>query len=157
MIYFLRAGADGHVKIGWTKDKTTLVGRIATLQTGQPHKLHVIRTMEAARWGEAWLHGYFAGVQAVGEWFAYQDAMLTVDVPDVQPERISTEHDPRFTRNTIQVVLRVPRDIVDEARKRSVSQGQTLTATMVDAMRFAWALPEPSVKLAQQERNGTDG
>lgn len=82
MIYFMRAGESGHVKIGWTKDEKTLENRRRTLQTGQPFQLIVIRTIEAMRPAEAWLHGFFSGVKIYREWFKFQDEMLTIDVPD---------------------------------------------------------------------------
>ena len=55
MIYFLRAGDSDHVKIGWSKDADALRRRIATLQTGQPLPLVVLRTLDADRWCEGWL------------------------------------------------------------------------------------------------------
>ena len=89
MIYFLRAGTDGHVKIGWSRDDASLKRRIATLQTGQPLPLAVIRTIEAERWVEGWLHGFYAGVRAAGKWFAFQPDMLFVRHPDAKPKRHS--------------------------------------------------------------------
>ena len=56
---------------------------------------------------------------------------------------------PRFTRNTVQIVLRVPRDVEAEARKLAASRGWTLTETMIDAMRHAWGMGEPPVKVAR--------
>lgn len=81
----MRAGESGHVKIGWTKDDRTLRSRKNTLQIGQPFKLSVIRTIDAPRWAEAWLHGFFSGVQASGEWFEYQETMMTLEIPDDDP------------------------------------------------------------------------
>lgn len=49
MIYFLRAGSDGPVKIGRTKDRRTLKQRLATLQVGQAQTLSVIRNGGRAR------------------------------------------------------------------------------------------------------------
>ena len=85
MIYFLQAGSGGYVKIGWTQNETTLRRRVATLQTGQPFVLSLIRTINADRWAEGWLHGFYAGLRAAGEWFGYRDDMLTVAVPSRNP------------------------------------------------------------------------
>lgn len=86
MIYFMRAGESGHVKIGWTKDHGTLFSRRAKLQTGQPYPLIVLRTIEdAPRWAEVWLHGFFSGVRATGEWFEFQAEMLTIEPPAERP------------------------------------------------------------------------
>lgn len=90
MIYFLRAGADGPVKIGRTKDQRTLKQRVATLQIGQAHRLVILRTIEGDRAEEAWLHGLFAGVRMAGEWFQYSEEMRAVVPPvDVLPPIVS--------------------------------------------------------------------
>jgi len=87
VIYFLRAGDSDHVKIGWSKDQATLAKRVRTLQTGQPLKLVVFRTIEAERWTEGWLHGFYAGVCAAGEWFRFQHDMLEIMPPLCKPSR----------------------------------------------------------------------
>lgn len=86
MIYFIRAGEFGHVKIGWTADRQTLNGRLTSLQTGQPHRLKIIRTIEdAPRWSETWFHGVFAKTRMIGEWFEYSPEMLTIRPPLENP------------------------------------------------------------------------
>lgn len=75
MIYFARAGDDGPVKIGQSKD---VAKRIRELQTAHHSKLSVIRTIDAPLWVEGWLHGYFAAQRQVGEWFTYDAAMLEI-------------------------------------------------------------------------------
>lgn len=81
MIYFIRAGDDGHVKIGWTRDENTLAVRHQTLQVGQPARLSVIRTINAQKFTEGWLHEFFAHVRVAGELFTFVDDMLTIDPP----------------------------------------------------------------------------
>lgn len=81
MIYFIRAGSTDHIKIGWTKDSETLRRRVATLQIGHPLRLTVVRTLDAPRPAENWLHGFFSGVRATGEWFAFQEEMMTIKPP----------------------------------------------------------------------------
>ena len=102
MIYFLRAGADGHVKIGWTRDEAMLHSRIRSIQGAQPFPLVVLRRLDAPRWVETWLHGYFAGVRAAGEWFAYQPEMLTVE-PPVLETRLVGDGKVAMTRLTIDI------------------------------------------------------
>lgn len=87
MIYFLRAGENEHVKIGWTKDQSTLKRRIDSLQVGYPHRLAVIRTLEAERWAETWLHCFFINQRLEGEWFTFSSEMLTVEPPEEMPVR----------------------------------------------------------------------
>lgn len=86
MIYFLRAGDSNHVKIGWSKDHTSLIARIRILQTGHPLTLKIIRTIEGAPWGETWLHGFFSGARISGEWFKYHPDMIKVDIPKQKPD-----------------------------------------------------------------------
>lgn len=115
MIYFLRAGDDGPVKIGWTKDGKTLARRIATLQTGQPHKLAILRTLEAQRWVEGWLHGFFVGVRMAGEWFTYREDMLAIEPPLYQPKT--------FRKSKSMQALGM--DAIDEARAFRRAQRMT--------------------------------
>jgi len=89
MIYFMRAGDSGHVKIGYTRDQMTLQNRKVTLQTGQPFPLVVIRVIDPAPpWGEVWLHCFFSGVRAAGEWFSFHHEMLTIEPPSEKPKKI---------------------------------------------------------------------
>lgn len=78
MIYFIRRGEDGPVKIGFT---TNLDKRLASLQGGNAEKLTVIRTMDGDKETERVLHGYFADQRLHGEWFEYSEEMLRVDAP----------------------------------------------------------------------------
>jgi hypothetical protein len=102
MIYFLRAGLDGHVKIGWTRDEGMLHSRIRSIQGAQPFLLVVLRPLDAPRWVETWLQGYFAGVRAAGEWFAYQPEVLTVEPPALET-RLVGEGKVAMTRLTIDI------------------------------------------------------
>lgn len=65
-VYFIRAGRTNTVKIGWAIDPWA---RLASLQTGSPHKLflvcHIPGTQEAEwDWHERW-----ADLRIRGEWF----------------------------------------------------------------------------------------
>jgi len=81
MIYFLRSGEGGPVKIGFTKNAVTLKSRIYALQNAHYARLSLIRTIEANKAAETWLHNFFSGVRGVGEWFGFLDDMLTVMPP----------------------------------------------------------------------------
>ncbi|MCK8785235.1 GIY-YIG nuclease family protein [Roseomonas sp. NAR14] len=77
-VYFLRSGADGHVKIGCTGD----VGRrMAQLQTGSATVLTLLRTADGDLPEERWLHRRFADQHVRDEWFEFVPEMLTVAVP----------------------------------------------------------------------------
>lgn len=135
MIYFLQAGE--HVKIGRTTDAQSLSRRIVTLQTGQAHRLVLLRTIDAPGWAEGWLHGFFAGVRTAGEWFNYQEEMLTVPIPTEKP-RVN----PRITNTTRNLTMRYPVDLVEHAAK--LAREGSLKPVFVAALRQAWNLPEPA-------------
>lgn len=125
MIYFMRAGESGHVKIGWTKDHETLLSRRATLQTGQPHPLVVLRTIDdAPRQAEGWLHGFFAGVRAAGEWFEFQPDMLTIEPPPAPTEG--------WPGPSTRFICRMPNDLLSRlralAKERSIPMARIVFA-----------------------------
>ena len=69
--YFIQSGGeDGPVKIGRTTD---LAKRIASLSTGSPKTLRVLRVMDGDH--ESAMHWQFKHLRVRGEWFAY-DGML---------------------------------------------------------------------------------
>lgn len=86
MIYFAQMGETLHVKIGWS---TLPERRIARLQTGLPQKLTVLRLIDGPRWGEKWLHNQYAKRRISGEWFHFDDGMLSVTLPAEKPIRAS--------------------------------------------------------------------
>lgn len=87
MIYFLRAGERGHVKIGYTRDERTLQYRIKTLQTGQPAKIRLLRIINGPKWVENWFKEYFSELRLYGECFSYREDMLSVVPPDENPNK----------------------------------------------------------------------
>jgi hypothetical protein len=85
MIYFLRAMGGDMVKIGFTENDVTLKSRIASLQTGVPWKLELLRLIrEGGREMETWFHKQFSWAHSNGEWFVYTPMMLSAYPP--QPE-----------------------------------------------------------------------
>jgi len=73
MIYFIQQGIDGPIKIGTTDD---INKRIATLQTGSPHKLRLIGVIEGDQEKERQLHNFFSAYRLTGEWFAPDKMMF---------------------------------------------------------------------------------
>lgn len=134
MIYFLRAGDTGHVKIGWTKSEGTLKRRIGELQGGQPFRLTVVRTLpDAPRWVEVWLHGFFSGVRMIGEWFTFQPEMLSVVPPKERPPR-PVSHSKAFNAKSEQIALRLPREDMALAQARAAASGQRVSAVLREAI-----------------------
>lgn len=73
MIYMIRAGDDGPVKIGFTNDVTR---RVTKMQTDHYQRLVMMRVFDGGPREEALLHGRFAELRLVGEWFTFSDDML---------------------------------------------------------------------------------
>jgi hypothetical protein len=79
MIYFIRAGECGPVKIGKADD---VAARLAELQCGNHAELTLLRQVEGGRQTEIWFHRTFAAHRLRGEWFTFHPDMLTVEAPD---------------------------------------------------------------------------
>lgn len=67
VVYFVRAGEDGHIKIGFTASKPS--ERIANLQTGNPVPLILVAVVPGEPILERQLHQRFAQYRGIGEWF----------------------------------------------------------------------------------------
>lgn len=81
MIYMI-AGL-GVVKIGYTNNPRR---RLSMLQTGQAHKLTLLRVFEGGKPEEALLHARFAELRKSGEWFTFSAEMLAdVGLVEVRP------------------------------------------------------------------------
>lgn len=72
IVYFLQAGDDGPIKIGYCARSDNFRMRIMSLQTGCPWPLTIRRIMEAKdrRITETELHERFSQFRLTGEWFA---------------------------------------------------------------------------------------
>lgn len=82
MIYFVQAGENGPVKIGWAKN---VIHRIQELQTGNPCKLGCLGMMEGSQNEESSLHEKFKRYRGVGEWFEPSADLLSFikDTPTI--------------------------------------------------------------------------
>jgi len=77
-VYFIRAGEDGPVKIGKADCVDT---RLATLQCGHYQDLILLRTLPGGIEEEKWAHEAFRINHIRGEWFKFDPAMLTLEMP----------------------------------------------------------------------------
>lgn len=76
MLYFLQAGRNGPVKIGYSRDAATLKRRMAALSSGLPYEPKLLGVIEGAgRQAEQELHAQFSATRMRGEWFS-PDAKL---------------------------------------------------------------------------------
>lgn len=68
MIYFLQAGPDGRIKIGFTSGKTA-DARVDDLSVGCPYEPKLLTTMDGTLKDEGLLHEQFKDSRVNGEWF----------------------------------------------------------------------------------------
>jgi transcriptional regulator with XRE-family HTH domain len=81
-VYFLHAIEPNEVKIGFTTNLTT---RLLTLINESPRVLTILRVINGDRSVERWLHDYYAERRIRGEWFHFDESMLTVTPGSVLP------------------------------------------------------------------------
>lgn len=72
-VYFIRAGDDGPIKIGYSKAPDQ---RLSSLQTGHPSRLRLLATEPGDAVKEAALHQRFAATRKEGEWFEATPELL---------------------------------------------------------------------------------
>ena len=74
MIYFLENGHK-EVKIGYTKNKNTLITRVGNLQIGSATPLKLIALYKGDKVDEKRLHSEYVRQHIGGEWFRYSSDM----------------------------------------------------------------------------------
>lgn len=74
VVYFIRAGASGAIKIGTTRSNPH--ARLRDLQTGNPDPLTLLAAMPGGADVERGLHERFADSRLTGEWFRPTDRLL---------------------------------------------------------------------------------
>ena len=68
-IYFIRVGADGPIKVGFTK--VAPLKRLDALQCGCPWELRLIGSIRGTKTNEKWLHDHkFTQFKMRREWFS---------------------------------------------------------------------------------------
>jgi DNA-binding transcriptional regulator YdaS (Cro superfamily) len=77
-VYFIRAGEDGPVKIGFASD----IGRRLTKMQADNHEaLHVLRGIAGDKTTEKQIHLEFSDLRLRGEWFRFDARMLSIGIP----------------------------------------------------------------------------
>ena len=69
MIYILYSKELHRIKIGYTRDRSTLLSRFYKLATCSPTKIELIKTIEGSRSREKEIHAIFKENRVVNEWF----------------------------------------------------------------------------------------
>lgn len=83
MIYFIRAGESGPIKIGSSGSPETRMRKF--FQPGNHEALSLIRTLPGGAADEHWFHARFNHRRIRGEWFHFDPLMLTIAPPPVAP------------------------------------------------------------------------
>ena len=78
MVYFIQAGEDGPIKIGFAKSVVGIKKRLAGFQTCHAQTLHLLGYVEGSRDEEAEYHALFASSRLRGEWFSPTPHLLQV-------------------------------------------------------------------------------
>lgn len=109
-IYFLSYEESDLIKIGYTS--TTVEKRVATLQTGLPHRLIVLAHMDGSMSEEAALHRQFAEHRVNGEWFKPSPGLMELierhKVPE--PEIEEPVDEPPLNGITVRLKIDAPYD-----------------------------------------------
>ena len=77
-VYFIQAGVNGAIKIGYTDN----VGkRLKQIQTGNPHKLNLLKVVNGGFDVESSIHKLFSEYRLEGEWFTpSREIMEYIDI-----------------------------------------------------------------------------
>ncbi len=91
-VYFIRAGKDGPVKIGWSKNVNS---RISSIQTSNHGDIVLLRSIECDKIGESIFHYFFCDNRIRGEWFEYDERMLdiTLEIAAIEVIKILLKKD----------------------------------------------------------------
>lgn len=74
-VYVIQAEHGGPVKVGRARDPRK---RLASIQTGSPHRLRIIGLIVGGAWMERDLHARLADHRMMGEWFEWNEAVRAV-------------------------------------------------------------------------------
>lgn len=100
MIYFLLAPELNRVKIGYTKNQSTLNTRIKSLQTGCPDEIKLLQTIPGGIQKEKQLHKDFEAHNQTGEWFDYcEEIQDFISALGVIKKTSFVDDDPVFEEN----------------------------------------------------------
>lgn len=77
MIYFIRSGKTGPIKIGYVSRDRSLTSRRMSLQVGNPEELYTLGVLDGYGLAtEQALHKAFRAYRVRGEWFEACDSLL---------------------------------------------------------------------------------
>lgn len=119
-VYFIQAQESRMVKIGYAVDP---IARLAELQTGNHDVLAIIRVVSGAQFTEGCFHHFFAQNRVRGEWFIFDERMLTLEPDDVEiPANLVREMRDRAGENQVRFAARlgVHQSVISRWEKRGI-------------------------------------
>jgi hypothetical protein len=152
-VYFIQAGDDGPIKIGWALNPQR---RLALFQTGHAAPLRIIRTVDGGPKEEAAFHGRFSASRIRGEWFSFAPEMLSVTAAELMrpvcPINPAAELEPPPVPNAtpawgaLQRALKAAGGASALARaiglsRQAVQQWKRIPGTSVEAVHIATGIP----------------
>lgn len=114
MIYFIRDGDDGPVKIGRSRD---VARRFVQVRPRPLAELTVIRLLDVHDWVELWFHRHFEALRLTGEWFTFNEEMMTISPPPDRPKGLVT-HTGK-SRKTKIIALRLPNETMANLKREA--------------------------------------
>lgn len=108
-MYFIRAGREGPVKIGWASSQANAGKRLSALQTGSPTRLILVGLRPGSQADEKALHERFRQHRIGGEWFwphseLLQEIGVGLDWPD-EWEEVLTNRARAEDRSRAEILL----------------------------------------------------
>ena len=115
MIYFIRKGIDGPIKIGFTSSLAEK--RMAQLQTGHHEKLHLLGTIPGLISDEKSLHKELVNYHIHGEWFEPKPELLMV-ISDVIENQREWYYFRQVKTNALDIECKGLRQLVIELQEK---------------------------------------
>ncbi len=73
IVYFIREVGTELVKVGKSVNPEK---RLKSLQTGTPHKLELVHTVNSIKYNESWFHDILSKFHISGEWYQLDDLTM---------------------------------------------------------------------------------
>lgn len=116
MIYFIRKGIDGPIKIGFTS--SSVEKRIAQLQTGHHEKLYLLGTITGSISDEISIHKELSNYHIHGEWFESKPELL-MTISDVIENKREWYYFRQVKLNKLVIECKELRLLVVELREKN--------------------------------------
>lgn len=150
MIYFVQAGKDGAIKIGYAKSIIAVRERIKVTQTYNPAKLKLLKITPGGRQRENEMHNTFKSCRIRGEWFHPNNKLLE---HIKQLPRVDLRGRPRKGQSrpkTLGASTRLPEPVVLAIREEARTRGMSPSMVMAGYVRQS----SPHLPWPEEENDG---